>query len=141
MSDLKNRIFGVVSQRRVAGLATVTEDGKPWVRYVVPQADRDLTITFSTFLDSRKVAQVRKNPEVHLTTGVASLETARQYVQIQGLAGIVTEKEALRAYWHDHLKVYFSGPDDPNYCLIEIRPYRIELVSMTGGDPEVWTSS
>ena len=141
MSELKKRILDVISQRRVAAFATVTPEGKPWVRYVVPRADEELTLTFATFLDSRKVAQVKKNPEVHLTTGVSNLETARQYVQVQGLAEVVTDDSERTAYWQDHLKVYFTGPDDPNYCLMVIKPYRIELVSMTGQDPEVWTAS
>ena len=46
-----------------------------------------------------------------------------------------------QAHWQEHLKAYFSGPNDPNYCLLVLKPYRIELVSMTGQDPEVWTAS
>jgi hypothetical protein len=34
----------------------------------------------ATFLGSRKVAQIKKNPEVHLTTGVTTMESAESYV-------------------------------------------------------------
>jgi general stress protein 26 len=40
-----------------------------------------LTIRFSTFADSRKVAQIKKNPEVHLTCGISDLSSAERYLQ------------------------------------------------------------
>ena len=33
MSDLKDKIYEVLQRPQLAGLATVTEEGKPWVRY------------------------------------------------------------------------------------------------------------
>lgn len=138
MIDLKARILEVLKTRRVASLATVTPDGKPWVRYVVPTVDEALGLTFATHLRSRKVAHIRANPEVHLTAGVTQLETARSYVQVQGTAEIVTDTGAKKAYWKEHLRVYFQGPEDLDYCLVVITPYRIELVSSHSTAPQVW---
>ena len=70
MKDLKTRILDFISKPHLAGFATVTEDGKPWVRYVMPVASPDMTIRFSTFLEARKVAHIAHNPEVHLICGV-----------------------------------------------------------------------
>ena len=139
MNELKQRIHDLLARRTVAALATVTEDGRPWVRYVVPRVDDDLTLTFACHLDSRKVAQIRRQPEVHLTCGVAALETAQQYVQVEGRAEVVTDPKARQAYWRDHLRRYFTGPDDPRYCLIVIRPYRVEYLSPEVDGPLVWT--
>jgi general stress protein 26 len=36
------------------------------------------------------------------------------------------------------LKEYLSGPDDPNYCIVIVKPYRIELMGMTEMIPQVW---
>jgi general stress protein 26 len=47
----------------------------PEKRYCTPMADENLTIWMATFVNSRKVAQIRKNPEVHLTNGVTDMET------------------------------------------------------------------
>ena len=138
MTDLKARILDVLKTRRVASLATVTSEGKPWVRYVVPTPDEELRLTFATHLRSRKVAQIRDNPEVHLTQGVTRLETARSYVQVQGTASIVTDPAAKKAYWRDHLTAYFQGPEDADYCLVVITPYRIELLSAEATEPQVW---
>ena len=37
-------------------------------------------------------------------------------------------------------RVVFSGPDDPNYAVCKITPYRVEYWSLDppGGPPEVW---
>ena len=139
MADLKKKILDVLIQRRVSAFATVTEDGHPWVRYVVAFPDEELSLTFPTHLKSRKVAHIRRNPEVHLTTGVSNFETARNYVQVQGTAEIVTDEKLRKAHWRPFLGNYFEGADDPDYCLVVIRPYRIEYVSMDAWHPEVWT--
>jgi len=138
MSQLKEKILSKVNKPTLSALATITEDGKPWVRYVTPMADENLTFWMATFIHSRKVAQIRKNPEVHLTVGVSDMETAESYIQVQGKAEILTDTETKRAVWYDHLKNIFSGPDDPNYCVCKITPYRIEYQTMGPVAPEVW---
>jgi len=102
----------------------------PEKRYCTPMADENLTIWTATSVDSRKVAQIRKNPEAHLTTGVTDMETADSYLQIQGRAEILTDETTKKAVWNDHLKNIFSGSDDPNYCVCRITPYRIEYQGM-----------
>jgi general stress protein 26 len=140
MSDLKSKIQAKMAEPTLAALATKTEDGKPWVRYVMALADQELGIRIATFLNSRKVAQIKADPEVHLTLGVASLETARSYLQVQGRAEILTEAAERQGMWGEELAQYFSGPDDPNYCVIKVAPYRIEYNDMASGsmEPQVW---
>ncbi|KMY69283.1 hypothetical protein AAU61_03920 [Desulfocarbo indianensis] len=122
----------------LASFATLTEDGKPWVRYVTPLADQDLVIRFATFIASRKVAQVKQNPEVHLTLGVTDPMTAQSYIQVQGKAQIKTDQASREKVWFDRLKAYFQGPDDPNLAVVEITPYRIEFMDMGSVEPQVW---
>jgi general stress protein 26 len=138
MSDLAQRIFAITKEPHLASFATITEDGKPWVRYVMCHASEDLTIHFATFFDSRKVAQIKKNSEVHVTCGVTALATAHSYLQIQGKAEFSTDKAEREGFWNDHLKKYFKGPDDPNYGIVIVKPYRIELYTMGNFEPEVW---
>jgi len=138
MSELKKKILAKMDRPTLCALATITEDGKPWVRYVTPMADEDLNIWMATFIISRKVGQIRKNPEVHLTVGVTDIATAESYLQVQGRAEILTDEATKKAVWNDHLKAIFSGPDDPNYCVCKITPYRIEYQGMGPVSPEVW---
>lgn len=138
MSDLKERILDVIGKPHMAGLATVTEDGRPWVRYVMPVATPDMTIRFSTFLKARKVKHIEKNPTVHLVCGVTDPENYENYVQIEGRAEVTTEKDEKEAFWNDELAAYFKGPDDPNYAVVRVTPTRIEFYSKEKMEMEVW---
>ena len=138
MDELKEKILAVIKTPQLMSLATVTEDGKPWVRYVMGFGADDMSIRFVTSLRSRKVAQIKNNSEVHLTCGAASLEEAEQYLQICGQAEITTDEAERNLCWDDVLKAYFSGPDDPTYCVVIVKPYRIEYYTMTEMMPEVW---
>jgi general stress protein 26 len=138
MSDLKERIFEIIRGPHLSSFATITEDGKPWVRYVTARASEDLTIRFATPKNTRKVAHIQKNPAVHLTSGVSDPKTAIASLQIEGSAEFVTEKAELEAFWHDMLKIYFTGPDDPNYGVVVVKPSRIEYNSAKEHKTEVW---
>ncbi len=138
MSDLKQRILDIIGQPQLMSLATVNEDGLPWVRYMVGGADESMTIQFATFIKSRKIHHVRGNPEVHITAGSTSVSEMKPYVQIQARAKVVTDIAAKEALWCDELGDYFSGPDDPNYAILRIKPYRIEYLTPGNLTPEVW---
>jgi general stress protein 26 len=95
----------------------ITGDKKPWTRYVVVQADDEMNIWFATFKNSRKVSQVRANPEVHLTLGIDEMKIGGSWVQVQGRAEIFDDAETKKKVWYDMLEPIFSGPDDPNYVV------------------------
>jgi len=141
MSDLKTRILTILQQPQLAGLATITEDGKPWVRYVMTVASEDLTIRCATFVGARKVKQIERNPEVHLTCGVTDPGKMSPYLQIQGRATLNTSKEVRHAFWSDMLAPIFDGPDDPKYGVLEIAPYTIEYATTGSYEPEVWKAT
>jgi len=138
MSDLKERILAILGKPQLAGLATIAQDGKPWVRYVMTVASEDMTIRCATFVSARKAKQIKKNPEVHVTCGVTDPQKMGPYLQIQGRASLNRSKEARHGFWSDMLSPIFTGPDDPNYAVIEITPYYIEYCSAGVHEPEVW---
>ncbi len=140
MSDLKDRIGKILCKPQLSGLATVTKDGKPWVRYVMTVASDDLTIRCATMVGARKVGQIAENPEVHLTCGITNPMEMGPYLQIQGRAALNTSKEARHGFWSDMLAPIFSGPDDPNYGVLEITPYGIEYVTPGSREPDIWTA-
>ena len=138
MDHLKDKILEKMKGLTLASFATVTEDGKPWVRYVAVKADENLDIWFATFNTSRKVRQIAANPDVHLVLGVTDLPSAASWIQIQGRAQILDDAETKNAVWYSMLEPMFSGPDDPNYTVCKVTPYRIELYTMNRRQPEVW---
>ena len=138
MSDLKPKILDVIGKPQLMPLATLTPEGKPWVRFVVGMGLPDLTIRFVTGLQSRKVAQIGANPEVHLAAGAASAESMSPYVQIVGTAEVTTDQDERNRMWTDQLKEYFSGPEDPNYCVVIVTPRLIEYMGPEQMTPQVW---
>ncbi len=140
MADLKEQIYEILCKPQLASLATVTDDGKPWVRYVMMLTSDDMTMQFASFVKARKVAQIQANPEVHLTCGVTNPSEVIPYLQIQGTAVLKTDKETRHGFWDDMLKPIFDGPDDPNYSVIKVTPYRIEYCTPGSHEPRVWTA-
>ena len=145
MADLKERILAVTGRPHLAGLATVTEDGKPWVRYVIAVGSDDMRLRLATQVNTRKVKQIATNPEVHLVCGVTDSDKdaaeLTPYVQIQGLARFATDKLERHLFWGERLEPLFSGPDDPNYGIIIVTPYRIEYWMPGQSEYDVWEAS
>jgi len=138
MEEIRNKILGVIGKPFLAGFATLTEDGKPWVRYVYAVGSDDMTIRFSTFINARKAAQIAANPEVHLTGGVSDPENWTHYLQIQGKAELSTDQAEKSAFWNDEIAQIFDGPEDPKYGVVIVKPYRIEINSHGSYIPEIW---
>ena len=138
MSDVKQRIIEMLQPSQLACCATITTEGKPWVRYVFCEGREDMTVRFATFRHSRKVEQIKNNPEVHLTCGVASPADMKPYLQIQGRAEFFTDSVERNGFWKESLANYFQGPDDQSYGVVVVTPFRIELCSPGLPEPHVW---
>ena len=138
MDNLKALIKAKMTKHTLAAFSTITEDHKPWARYVVVKADEEMNIWFATFKNSRKVKQIALNPEVHITLGVGDVQSAVSWIQIQGRAEILRDEETKKNVWYDMLEPVFSGPDDPNYVVCKVTPYRVEYYSMNKREPKVW---
>ncbi|MFH0803154.1 MAG: pyridoxamine 5'-phosphate oxidase family protein [bacterium] len=139
MSTLKERIGQIIGQMQLSALATVTAEGKPWVRYVMTVADEKMNIRFSSFVGARKVEQLKRNPEVHLTCGVTNPMEMKPYLQIQGRARFTTDRDERHGFWNEMMANIYEGPDDPKYGIIIVEPYRIEYCAPGKFEPEVWT--
>ena len=140
MSDIKERILKVLDKKPlIASFATVTEEGKPWVRYVSLDVNKDdLSIQFATFINSRKVKQIENNPEAHITCGAGDLENPSDYLQIQGKATVSTDQKDKDALWNEMLAQYFQIPTNPDYAVLTVKPYRIEVWGFEMMEPLVW---
>ncbi|MDP3732355.1 MAG: pyridoxamine 5'-phosphate oxidase family protein [Candidatus Omnitrophota bacterium] len=124
---LKNKILEVIKGHKLAALATVAS-GKPWVRLLMCRS-QGLNLYICTYKDSRKVAQIKKNPNVHLVIGKDINKLEAPFVQVAGKAKIRSDAKIRNKLWRDFMKKYYSGPDDPNYVIIEVKPKLIEYRS------------
>lgn len=142
MPDLKERIMDVVrGGPKLSCFATITLDGKPWVRYVMAEVSEDFTFRFTSFVDARKVEQIKERPEGHLTCGITDpIDMHAPYLQIEGRASFTTDRSERQSFWSERLRVLFDGPDDPRYGVVVFRAHRIEYTRV-GLPVEVWERS
>jgi general stress protein 26 len=138
MSDLEKRIREILDTPRTAALATISESGAPWVRYVTIRAERDLTLSLCTALSSRKAREIAADPRVHLTCGELRPPNDSVFLQIAGRAEVCKDADTKARYWQEEWRRYFTGPDDPDYVIILVRPDRIECNGPGSIAPDVW---
>jgi general stress protein 26 len=138
MSRVEGLIRSELSQMQLASLATIC-GGVPWTRYVMIGMDDDeMLLRCATFLGGRKVEQIRNNPQVHLCCGVSSVVKMKPYLQIQAVAKISTAESQRHRFWNPALASIFKGPDDPEYAVVLMLPFRIEYWVPSGTEPAVW---
>ena len=79
-----------------------------------------LAAFFATSVNSGKIREIRANPAVSLyycdTENVCG-------VMLSGQAEILTDPGLKRALWHDSWSIYWTGADDPDYCVLRITPH------------------
>jgi general stress protein 26 len=120
-------------------LATITEDGKPWVRYVQVILDaKNMEFKFASCLSSKKAKHMAKNHNVHMCCGVVDQNMPQKYFQIVGQMTATTDQHERDALWSKELAAYFKGPTDPNYAVFIIKPTRIELCTADEQKPHIW---
>lgn len=137
-AELKGKIFEVMKGRQLVSLATLTDDGKPWVRYVTTTGTEDLTLYVNTFAQSRKVAQIKANPNVHVILGARPDEMNHPYLNIVATGEVLVDDETKKKFWFDELKNYFSGTDDPNRVILKITPQVVEYMGPGMMQPDVY---
>jgi len=137
--QLEEKIVDVLAQNKVCSFATV-EGNKPHVRYMA-LFHEGLTVYLATNRQTHKVEELESNPNVHILLGYNG-SWSSEFLQIEG-TGRVAKDEGLRSkVWRDDFSMWFDGPDDPNYVILEIIPARIEYSGGgKGAQPEVWKKS
>ncbi|MDD5264821.1 MAG: pyridoxamine 5'-phosphate oxidase family protein [Candidatus Bipolaricaulis sp.] len=141
MDDIVERILAGLRRDEffVAALASVDSGGDPCVRYVRGTIDDDLTIRCPTFLDTNKVRQIQGHPRVALMCGDTESSRPGTYFEIKGEARISTDLGDRRRVWDTLQQKWFSGPDDPDFAVVVIRPTSIEALPIGGGpDAQIW---
>ena len=116
----------IVDSSRCRVLVSVDEQGKPHIREMDPfSPDDEFVIWFGTSPNSRKVSQIKNNPNVAVYYYDAK---TLSYVSINGKAELVNDPEEKAKHWKEYWKVYY--PDrDKDMILIKVVPQRLELIS------------
>jgi general stress protein 26 len=134
---LKNKIVDVLKHSVLAAVATI-KDGKPWVRYMVVMQGSGLSLWTTTFTQSRKIQEIKKDKNLDLIIGGDEKNFKAPYLNVRATAEVFTDIKTKKQYWNDMLKSYYSGPEDPNLAIIIISPQVIEYMSGDSMTPEVY---
>jgi general stress protein 26 len=129
----------IIAAARYCSLITVDAAGRPQARTVDPfPPDEQLTIWLGTNAHSSKVKEIRRRPHVVL---YYFDRDAQAYVSISGRARLVADPKLKMKWWKDEWQTFY--PDRAkDYLLIEVRPERLEIVSVKHniiGHDKGWT--
>ncbi len=85
----------------------------------VIEVDYNGTLWFFTSLQSKKVQEIEKDPEVHLAFAHPGKDS---YLDIRGRASIETDRKSIEEKWNPIIKAWFpEGKSDPNLCLVKVK--------------------
>ena len=128
----------IMTSAHFCTLITLDENGRPVGRILEPfDPDSNLVVWLGTNSRSRKVQQIKKNPEVTLFYFDTNIFT---YVSIQGKAQLITDSLEKTRHWKEEWKPFYKDLKK-DYLLIKIMPQFLELLSPQNGfsgDPVTW---
>ncbi len=127
---------------RAAGYCTLatTEGVQPQARLIDAfEPEPDLTVWMATKPNTRKVAQIRKNPRVAL---LYFDPKSSGYVTLLGEAVLVTDPAEKARRWKDRWAAFYKDRNrGDDYLLIRVKPHTLEVSSPSHGmqnDPDTW---
>jgi len=119
-------------------LITLDEKDIPMVRVMDPfLPESDFTVWFGTNSKSRKVNQIKKNPNVTLYYLDSD---ASGYVVIHGIAQLENDEREKEKRWKVEWEAFYLNKTE-DYLLIKVSPEWMEVISYTRGivgDPITW---
>jgi general stress protein 26 len=131
--ELKDKILDVTGGVNISAFATVKNEQHPVprVRYVATVGFPDLSMKIATHKSSTKMSHIKKNPKGGIATwkGKGLEDFGKPYVIIDTKIEILDDEKSKNEFWDPMLEKYFSGPDDPEYVILNLKPYSIEYYS------------
>lgn len=94
----------------------------------IAKVEENGDIYFATKLESVKVADLERDPQIALT-----LQSSAAWVSVRGRGDVVLDRDTIEAYWSEPMRVWFpEGKSDPSLCLIRLQPSQGEFWDMQG---------
>lgn len=128
----------IIKSSGTCALITTDENGTTRARTMDPfEPEEDFTIWLATNPKSRKVEQLKGNPNVTL---YYNDKNNNGYVTVQGKAFLVNDQHEKDKRWKDSWKSFYPNRTD-EYLLIKIIPIRLEVINYArgiNGDPVNW---
>ncbi|MEW4371167.1 pyridoxamine 5'-phosphate oxidase family protein [Paenibacillus kandeliae] len=133
-STEEQAIVKALSNNPFCAFGTV-EDNKPKVRYMALY-NEGLNIHLATDRKTHKVEELEQNPNCYLLLGYEKGGN-NEVVEVQATATVSDNAELKQRVWKDNFTQWFSGPDDPDYVVLDIKPQTIEYTDQDG-NKQTW---
>jgi general stress protein 26 len=110
-----NNQYCILAQEDTDGLLTASvitpakSDGIKW-------------ITFCTGLGSNKSKRIERD-----SRAAVCFDSDSYSITLKGRLEILTDEESKQEHWYKGLENHFSGPDDPNYCVLRFHTEKYGL--------------
>jgi len=127
----------IISAKRLfCALALIDLDGYPTASAITVSKNSGINwLTFCTEFDTIKIKRIDRCNRASVC--FFSLNPAYNITLI-GTIEAITDSEVKKEMWYDDLKYSFTGPDDPNYCVLKFKTERYKLMI---GEEAVQTGS
>ena len=133
---LAEKILEVAGGPHVAAVATI-EGTMPAVRFMVLNGFEDMTFVGGTMKVTRKVGQLRKNPNAALSIW-SGKEFTDPYVVIQAKGEVHEDLKTKKKYWNPMFEQYFKSVDNPDFVVLVFTAKEIEYHGPNMMEPEFW---
>ena len=133
---LKEQILEAIAGPHPAAVATL--DGKqPAVRFMVLAGFPDMTLVGATMKSSKKVEQLKKNPDAALSIWTGK-EFSDPYVEIKAKGIIHEDIPTKKKYWNPMFEQFFKTPENPDFVVLVFTAGEIVYHGKNMTTTEVW---
>ena len=136
--SLIHAALDIIEATRYCALITTDSSGEIHVRTMDPfTPESEMVIWFGTNKFSRKVAEIKANPEVII---YYAHPQGSGYVVISGKAHIIDDAGEISKRWKEEWTQFY--PDrEKSYILIKVVPQKMEVINYPlgiGNEPRTW---
>lgn len=131
--EARKTALKILDESHVGVLSTIKDD-KPHSRYMT-FFNQDFTLYTATSKQTQKVDEIESNPNAHILLGYEGEGVGDVFLEIEGKTEEHDDRAILEDLWNDHLKGWFTGPDDPDLLILSIKPIRARLMNKKGESP------
>lgn len=131
----KKTALKILQESHVGTMATI-QNNKPHTRYMTFFSD-DFTLYSATSKQTQKVDELETNPHTHILIGYEGEGFGDEFLEIEGTVTVSDDDNLKEKMWNEHMKPWFSGPEDPNLVILKVSPVTIRLMNKKGEEPKL----
>ncbi len=130
----KDEIIDLIKDAGYGVFATV-DGNTPKARPMMPHVDDNGNLLLAVLPTSRTINQIKANPRIEM----CYIDRKMNFARIAGDAAVSDDMAKKEAVWNNvpMLRQYFSGPEDPNFILIEVITDTAEVMTPQQQAPDV----